>query len=72
MAGLQILKNFAIFNTFQLDDEIKQSFKRSVVDLLTDDQLDVRLSACLTLTGFFHTGFVRVEQSLIVSIKNEF
>jgi hypothetical protein len=66
VAGLQILKNFSIFNTFQLDEETRFTFKEAVYDLLTDEQLEVRLTACLTLTGLIHSKFIEVDLGFLV------
>jgi hypothetical protein len=66
VAGLQILKNFSIFNIFHLDDDTKLTFKQIVFDFLTDEQLEVRLSACLTLTGLIHSNFVQIDEEFLV------
>lgn len=61
-----MLQNFGIFNLFLVNDKMKSSIKEILVSSLTDDQLEIRLAACLTLSGFFHSGLLSVNEELIV------
>ena len=61
-----MLQSFGIFNLFLVNDNIKSLIKEIVISSLIDEQLEVRLSACLTLTGFIHSNFFSVDEDLIV------
>lgn len=49
-----------------LDQDTKEVLREMVISLIVDEHLEVRLAACLALTGFFHSNFVQVDFSLIV------
>ena len=66
MSAIQMCQNFGIFNLFQVDDLIKSRIKTILLDSLCDEQLEVRLSASLTLTGFIHSNFIEADDNLIV------
>lgn len=63
-----MLQNFSIFNLFIVNDEIKNEIKQAVVNSLCDEQLEVRISASITLTGLIHSNFIQVDQDLLVSV----
>jgi hypothetical protein len=67
LAAVQMLQNFGIFNSFLANDHMKSIIKEIILNSLVDEQLEVRLAACLTLTGFLHSGFLVVDQQLIVN-----
>jgi proteasome activator subunit 4 len=69
LAAIQMVQNFGVFNIFLIKDEIKTRIKEIILNSLTDEQLEVRQSACLTLTGFIHSGFIHVDQELIDHLK---
>ena len=69
LAAIQMLQSFGIFNLFLVNDKIKSIIKEIIINSLTDEQLEVRLSACLTLTGFIHSNFFSVDDELIVINK---
>lgn len=48
---------------------MKSIIKEIILNSIVDEQLEVRLAACLTLTGFLHSGFLIVDQQLIVNNK---
>jgi len=62
-----MLQNFSIFNLFVVTDEVKNEIKQVVVNSLCDEQLEVRLSASIALTGFIHSNFIQVNEDLIVN-----
>jgi hypothetical protein len=37
-----------------------------VIDSLIDENIEVRLGACLTLTSFIHSNFIDIDQEFIV------
>lgn len=63
---MQMLQNFGIFNLFLINDEVKKKLKTIIIDALTDEQLEVRISASLTLTGYIHSKVFEADQDLIV------
>jgi hypothetical protein len=67
MAAIQMCQNFGIFNLFQVDEEIKNRIKKIIIDSLCDEQLEVRVSSCITLTGFIHSNFISADSQLLVS-----
>ena len=52
-----------------MNDELKTSIIKIVNDSLIDEQLEVRLSASITLTGFIHSKFIDVDDKLIVILS---
>ena len=66
MAAIQMCQNFGIFNLFQVDESTRNRIKKIIMDSLCDGQLEVRLSACITLTGFIHSNFISPNEELIV------
>lgn len=68
VSALQILRNFSVLNIFILDDEQKAAFKSIIIGSLVDENFEVRLAACLTLTAFVHSAFVHVDNDLIVNL----
>jgi hypothetical protein len=61
-----MLQNFGIFNLFLINNEIKKKLKTIIIDALTDEQLEVRISASLTFTGYIHSKVFEVDSDLIV------
>lgn len=70
VAAIQIIKTFCIFNIFLLDDETKELMRELAISLALDENLEVRQSACLCLTGFVHSNFIQVDEYLIERFKN--
>jgi hypothetical protein len=68
LSAVQMLQNFGIFNLFLVSDKMKSTIKEILISSLTDEQLEIRLAACLTLTGFFHSGLLLVNEEMIVFI----
>lgn len=68
VAAIQIIKNFCIFNIFLLDEETKELMRELAISLVVDENLEVRSSACLCLSGFFHSSFIDVDSDLIVTL----
>ncbi len=68
VSALQMLRNFSVLNIFILNDEQKAMFKSIIIGSLIDENLDVRLAACLTLTAFVHSALVLVDIDLIVNL----
>lgn len=69
LAGLQMLQNFGIFNSFLVDHESKLRIKNLILDALRDEQLEVRISASLALTGLIHSELIQVDDELIKKLK---
>lgn len=53
-------------NIFILTQEQKNHIKKILFDLLIEDNLQIRLSACLVLTTMFHINLIKVESEIIV------
>ena len=70
LAANQMLKNLAIFNIFLLNQETKDEIKSIVLDLLCDEQLEVRLSAFVSLTSLIHSDLIQVDDVLLVNKTN--
>lgn len=68
VAAIQIIKNFCIFNIFLLDEETKELMRELAISLVVDENSEVRSSACLCLSGFFHSSFIDVDSDLIVTL----
>jgi hypothetical protein len=66
LAAIQMLQNFGIFHIFLASNQIKKDIKEIVIQFLTDEQLEVRIFASLTLTGFIHSSFINVDDSIVV------
>ena len=49
----------------------RNEIKQIVVDLMCDEQLEVRLLSSITLSGLIHSGFIQVDQELIVSFDKK-
>jgi hypothetical protein len=64
-----MIQYFGMFNLFYVSEETRKRMTKIIVDSLIDDQLEVRLSASLTLTGFIHSCFLIVDMEFIVIIK---
>lgn len=69
MAAIQMSQIYGIFNLFQVDDLVRERIKKITIDSLCDEQLEVRLSACITLTGFIHSGFIEADKQLLDNLK---
>ena len=67
LSAMQIVPNFAIFNMFLITQDAKQQLKQLAVDTLCDEQLEVRLSASVSLTSLIHADFIPVDDDLIVN-----
>ena len=61
-----MLQSFGIFNLFLVNDKMKSIIKEMIISSLVDEQLEVRLSASLTLTGYIHSNFFSVDDELLV------
>ncbi len=68
VAGIQIVQNLSVFNFFLLGETRKQIIKKIVVDSLADDELRVRQTAAVALTSLIHSGFVGVDDEMIVRL----
>ena len=66
LAAIQMLQSFGIFNLFLVNDKMKSIIKEMIISSLVDEQLEVRLSASLTLTGYIHSNFFSVDDELLV------
>jgi proteasome activator subunit 4 len=69
LAGVQMLQSFGIFNLFLVNERMKNIIREIIISTLMDEQLEVRLSASLTLTGFIHSNFFNVDENLINHLK---
>ncbi len=52
-----------------LDIDTCLNFEQHIIDLLIDEQLEVRHSACLTLSALVHSNFMDCDQNFIDYLK---
>ncbi len=69
LASIQMIQNYGIFNLFLLSSDLKEKIKELIVEALCEEQLEVRLLASLTLTGFIHSSLIRVDQDLVSRLR---
>lgn len=70
LSAINLIQSFSIFNLFHLSANNKEEIKSLITKYLIDEQLEVRLSCALTLSGFIHSSLIQVDEILIVSDKN--
>ena len=70
LAAIQMLQNFSIFNLFIVSEETRNEIKQIAIDALCDEQLEVRISASITLTGIIHSNFIQVDNDLMNHFKS--
>jgi hypothetical protein len=64
-ASLQMLRNYCLFNTFLLDDQLKKELVNIIIGCLSDRIIENRLSASITLSALIHSDFFTVDNQLI-------
>jgi proteasome activator subunit 4 len=69
MGAIQMCQSFGIFNLFRVSATIRSRIQKIITDSLCDEQLEVRLSATIALTGFIHSNFIQVNDELLVTFK---
>ncbi len=69
MGAIQMCQSFGIFNLFQVSTTIRSRIQKMIIDALCDDQLEVRLSASIALTGFIHSNFIQANDELLSTFK---
>ncbi|RMZ98656.1 proteasome activator complex subunit 4-like [Brachionus plicatilis] len=77
-ASIQMVRNFSILNSFILSEEQKCQIKQILLNLIVDENLQVRQSTCLVLGSMFHADFIKVDSEIInhfikltkINIKN--
>lgn len=73
LTAVHMIQNIGSYNLFLINDFLRNEIMQMLVDCLCDEQLEVRLCASHTLTGFLHSNLVKVDQDLIViTIKFSF
>ncbi|CAF0770306.1 unnamed protein product [Brachionus calyciflorus] len=70
LAAIQMIQNFGIFNLFLVDENSKLLIKHLILEALIDEQLEVRVSASLALTGLIHSNFIQVDDDLVSKLKS--
>ena len=65
-AAILMIQTIGTFNIFLINDTIRNETLDLLIVCLCDDQLEVRLSASNTLSGFIHSNLIRIDTGLIV------
>ncbi|CAF0997060.1 unnamed protein product [Brachionus calyciflorus] len=69
-ASLQMMRNFPLYNIFIFNETDKIELKEILLNLICDENLNVRLSACVTLTYLLHSNFFSIDNNLIEHFKS--